>query len=389
MRKIYLLIIFICLTMTSPAVPAVLFNLGIEEGAFITAGNVYFVNNISSDLAYIQPLSPRISLIGYYQMKYSGPGIGDSAETKFSERSQDHYFMLKPIIKLNKDMVLKPNFNFFKEFYKFGKNEQWGGGLYDYNKYEAGADFVYLKLGFPITLTGKYQAFKYPNYSDLLTLYLTGFSKEEPQEDYNNLMGSVSVNDLSPVRSFFIFFDYTLNSSLYGHKKVLEANGYTGSDNQKVTHHQFTLLPQYKAGKFLFSLHFMYEINRSNQNYIFGTDPQNIVWLENYYSYGSLNLKPYITLLFSKEKYLSLVFSYFDKKFTGRPAQDFNGAFLSSKTEIQSLSLGLLYHVKLSNYFSLSPSYLYARSTSNSEYQKAISYNYNAHLISLRLNYEY
>ncbi|MDD5067936.1 MAG: hypothetical protein PHF84_12900, partial [bacterium] len=131
--KILLIIFFLC----TPALSGqMLFHLGIEEGTFFTAGNIYFLNNLSTDLAYIQSLNRSIALIGYYQLKYTGPGIGDSAETKFSERAQNHYFMLKPIVKAGRDLTIKPSISFYKEFDKFGKNEEWGEGLYDYNTYE-------------------------------------------------------------------------------------------------------------------------------------------------------------------------------------------------------------------------------------------------------------
>lgn len=388
MRKIYLFILFIFL-FSLPLPAALLFNLGIEEGAFYMSENVYFINNIVSDLAYIQPLGPKISLIGYYQMKYSGPGIGDSAETKFSERSQDHYFMLKPIIKLDKNFVVKPVLSFFKEFFKFGKNEEWGEGLYDYNKYEAGAEVVWLSPGFPVSVTGRYQSFKYPNYSDLLTLYLTGFSKEEPQEDYNNIMLGAHAGEIVVGKSFLIAGGYDINLSSYVQKKVLQADGYSGSANQKITSHLISILPQFKTGIFLFGLGFSYDLNDSNQNYIFGYDPTHITWLENYYSYATINLKPSVTLLFGKEHYLSFVFSYFSKNYESRPAQDTAGNYLAETMNIRSLSAGLAYRVKLSKYFSMTPSYMLAHSTSNNKYQQAVSYNYDAHVLTLGLNYQY
>ncbi|MDD5067643.1 MAG: hypothetical protein PHF84_11420, partial [bacterium] len=265
----------------------------------------------------------------------------------------------------------------------------WGEGLYDYNKYEGGVETAYAGWGFPVSVSAKYQMFRYPNYSDLLTLYLTGFTKEEPKEDYKNILGSVGLQDLKLFSSMFLFLEYSINYSFYDTKKIIQADGYSGSVKQKVVNHFIQFLPQYKLDKVLFSLSFTYEMNDSNQNYIFGYDAQSIVWLSNYYDYSTVNLKPYITFFFRNDQYMSLVFSYFDKKYSDRPAQDKEGAFLNSDLGIQSFSTGLVYSVRLSKYFTLSPSYLFAHSTSNNKYQKAVSYNYDAHLASLRLDYEY
>ncbi len=390
MKNIKIALIFLFFSLSQLGAQ-VYFNLGIEEGTFLTEGNLYFINNVSSDIAYIYPLNNKFSLIGYYQLKYAGPGIGNSAETKFSERSQDHFFMLKSVYKLNSNITLKPGLNFFKEFYKFGKNESWGQGLYDYNKYEVSGDAVFTHFGFPLTVSGKYQVVKYPNYSDLLTLLQTEFTVNEPQEDYKNIYGSVSVNQMKLMSSMLFFMEYSINYSVYDNKKVLQATGYTGNADQKITYHSFNALPQYKLDQWLFSMNVIFELNDSNQNYIAQdtTGIKGIRLVENYYSFSGINIKPYVTYFFTQDQSLTVLCSYFNKKYSSRLAQDSNGVLLNSKVGIQALSAGIVYSVKLSKYFSFSPAYMYAQSTSNNKYQRSVSYNYTAHLITLKMNYEY
>ena len=197
------------------------------------------------------------------------------------------------------------------------------------------------------------------------------------------------MSELKLLPSLILFFEYNINYSAYDNKKVLQATGYSGNEDQKITYHSFFLLPQYKLNSFIFGLNLLLELNDSNQNYISGYSVDDIEWKKNYYSFTSFNIKPSVTYMFKKDQYCALVFSYFDKKYKSREAQDINGNFSNSKLGIQSLSLGLIYSVKLSKYFSLSPSYMYAQSKSNNKYQKAVSYNYTAHLITLKLNYEY
>ncbi len=389
MKKINLILLFILL-LNSMLYSQLYFNLGIEEGAFFTSGNIYFINDISSDLAYMIPFNEKNALITYYQLKYAGPGIGNSTDAKLSERSQDHYFMLKYIMKLNAQISIKPCISFLKEFYKFSKSEEWGEGLYDFNKYEIGVDINYSGINkLPVNFKYKYQIFKYPNYTDLLTMYLTSLHEEKEIENYKNHFIAISFNQSTIFTPLLLSIEYDLNLSNHDNKKILDITGYTGTENQNAFNHLINIFPQYRLNDIVFGLNFLYELNTSNQNYIFGFPPETTQFYKNYYSYKTLTLKPSVTYSFSDDKYISLMFSYLNKKYDKRPAQNDEGIFSDSKLNVKTSSVGVTYYTKISKYFSLNPLYMYIKSSSNNKYQQSVSYNYDAHLISLQLNYEY
>ncbi|MBN1898270.1 MAG: hypothetical protein JW827_05805 [Spirochaetes bacterium] len=363
-----------------------LFNLGIEEGAIVSAGDLQFINDITTDLAVIFPLADKHSLITYYQLTYNGPGIVEGQEASFSERAQSHYFMAKHLWKVSDKIFIKPKVGFLMEFNKFGKNEEWGEGLYDLNKFTFGSSFAYSDS---LSFAYDFQIYKYPNYSDLYTLYLTDFTKDEPAEDYKNHRFSLSYKNSSLINSMVFLLEYDLSLSFYDNKKVLGVTGYTGPDDQKSTHHYISFLPQLKSGHVVLGLNLIGEINDSNQNYIFGYDPSSIQYKENFFSYTTGQVKPIISFLFGKEDSLSVMFSFLHKRYKNRPSQEPSGIFTRSRLYVESLSAGLSYYVKLSKYFALNPSYAFVNTKSNNDYSQAADYNYDAHVVSISLNYTY
>jgi len=386
MKKIIILLfLFLAGTLSAD----VYYNIGIEEGGFYS-DSLSFINNIYSDIGYIYSVNKQHALIGYYQLKFAGPGIGNSVEATFSERSQDHYFMLKHLWKINKDLTIKPGISFLKEFFKFGKNEEWGSGLYDLNKLEGGVELNYkgfFKL--PVSLIYKYQLFRYPNYADLLTMYLTSFQENKEIENYKSQYISLSINAVPIAKSFNIDIEYDLSLAKYDNKKVLTEEGYTGSAQRSDTH-MIGIKPRYSMKFMIISLGLLYNINNSNQNYIYGSGQISLPEvIDNFYTYTMYTIKPAFSILFSKEKYLSLMMSYSGKQYAKRPAQDRVGEFLDVKMKGTSLSAGLSYHSKVNNHFSWSPLYIFAVGDSNNKYERTTRYNYSVHLLSFKFNYEY
>ncbi len=369
------------------------FNLSLKEGGFYSTPNIYFINNVSSDIAYMYKFNNEYSILGYYQLSYSGPDIGNSIEAKFSERDQDHYIMLKSIIKKWKHLTLKPSVTFFKSFYKYSKNEEWGTGLYDLNKYEFGIESFYNGLSFlPFKFSYRFGIYNYPNYNDLLTMYVSTFNETKNIEDYKSHYFILEVNRLKIKNNIFINFSDSLTLSFYDNKKVIDANtGLEKNEYQRVFNNVVTFIPEYLFQQFYLSMEINVELNHCNQNFLSGysPDPKDITILKNYYSYFYYDINPSFSYIISKDKVLSFILSLKSKHYLDRPAQDIEGNYISSKLYLNTYSFNIMYQVKLSKYFSLSPSYMYVKSISNNKYDRSIRYNYDSHLITLQLNYTY
>ena len=389
MKKLKITLILI-LFLSTNLFSQMYFDLGLEEGVIFSGSRTVFVSDIISDIAYILPTDKKNALIMFYKLKYAGPGLGNNAETKFSERSQDHYVMLKYLWKISKELTVKPTVNYLKEFYKLGKNEEWGNGLYDYSKYGFGfsVDSTHL-IKFPMLFSYNFQIYKYPNYSDLLTLFLTGLQDEEPMEDYKNHNFSLNIKNSSLIKNLGLNLAYNLNLSLYDSKKVIQPTGYSGTKMQSANDHLISLIPQYKLNQIILGLNFAFRINNTDQNYISGFDPQNIQFKSDYYSYTSFQLKPHAQYALAKNKYTTLHFGLIQKKYKSREAQDTDGNYLADKMITTLFSAGLIYTQEFQKHFTISPSYLFTYATSNNKYQKAVDYDFNAHSISVGFNYKY
>lgn len=389
MKKLSLIILFL-LIINSFTWAQLYFNLDVETGALITGDDTTFLSDLSTDLAYIISVTKHQALISYYKLQYSGPSLKED-DSRTSNSSQDHLVLLKYLIEVDKSFAIKPMVSYLKEFYKYAKNENWGEGLYDLNKYEFGTDILYKGMvSIPVNFTYKYQIYKYPNYTDLLTMYLTSYEETKEIENYHNHYFALTVDQSTLLKPIILDLEYNLNVSFYDNKKVLELTGYSGSEYQDGLNHLIHFSPQYKLSSVLFDLNFNLELNDSNQNYIFGFSPDSIQFFKNYYNYTAFQINPVITHFFSMKKYISLLFSYRNKAYSDRLAQDEAGNFLANdKVKINSIATGLRYNVKISKYFTLSPLYLYIQSESNNKYQQSVSYNYKAHQISFNLNYEY
>ncbi|GEM_PF-3050143 len=388
-KVIVLLILFLSVSLNAQ----MYFNISVEEGGFYTAPSIYFINNISSDLAYIYAINKKYALIGYYQLKYSGPDVGNSIDTKFSERDQDHYIMIKSLMKIRKDLTVKPSISFFKSYYKFAKSEEWETGLYNLNKYEIGIEAEYKGFAaLPIKFSYRFGLYHYPNYQDLMSMYISNFNESKEIENYKNHYFMLGTDKVKLMRNFLLSGSYSLNISAYDNKKIIEdKTGTEGANYQKVINNYISILPEYFINLFYFSLGVDIEINNSNQNYLFGysPEPQDITIVKNYYSYLYYGINPTISYFFRKDKVLSLIFSIKGKHYSDRPAQDSAGNFTADKLNLNTYNIGIMYSVKISKYFTFSPMYMYIKSNSNNKYNKSINYNYESHLISIKVDYTY
>jgi len=394
MKKLFLIIALLMITSFSLSAQ-VLFNLGLDEGAYYSDNTFNYINNIVSDLAYIIPFTENHSLIAYYQLKYTGPSLGNSVQVSLQERYEDNYFMLKYLWKLNDELIIKPSVSYLIEFDKFSASEQWGQGLYDYKKWEGGVEVAYKPTPeLPLDAFVKYQSYRYPNYTDLLSLYLTSFQQQLPLEDYKNINASVSLTKSTILNPLILTFSYLLNISKYDQNKVvLDPSGNQSSDNQNGLDQIFNLLPQYQLdNNILLSLNAAFEINHSNQNLLTlpvtgGNVP---LFFANYYNYTQLTINPSITYFFKKDQTLTFSIAYYDLRYGSRPPQGLDGSYdYNAKTYLDSLSFGLVYSVQLSKYCTFSPVYMFIHATSNNTYPGVYNDIYNAHLLSLKLNFKY
>jgi hypothetical protein len=275
------------------------------------------------------------------------------------------------------------------EYYKYGKNEQWGQGLYDFFTLGGGLDTDLTMVSYlPINFYFKYQEFEFPNYFDLLSLY-TSPGGGLPNEDYKNITASVSTKGAKITKSFIVKSEYRYSKSDYKNKKVLKADGFRENTPQKIIIQTVSITPQIITARVLLGMLGQWEKNDSNQNNIYGISQSEIKFINNYYDSVQMLLNPYCILNFSEDSKSVFSIALSEKKYSSRPAQENTGIDKKEKMQISSLNGGYSHYFKFNKYFAFTPGYTFIQSESNNANHKTINYNYNAHLITFKMSYEY
>ncbi|PKL12770.1 MAG: hypothetical protein CVV50_04100, partial [Spirochaetae bacterium HGW-Spirochaetae-6] len=153
----------------------VFFKIGVSQGTLIydpsyaDALEMDFTNNLLTQIGYKTELDETRSLLFLYGLNYQGPGVRGYSEEGFSARSMDHLLLAKYINRLSSATEIAYKADFFYQFYRIGKSETWGEGLYNFGKTGLGVDLVHGTSPSHSFLTGlELHYFWFPNYNDLM-----------------------------------------------------------------------------------------------------------------------------------------------------------------------------------------------------------------------------
>jgi hypothetical protein len=164
------------------------YSLQFTEGAAVpTKGDWMFAINLASDLGIILQPSETQRFIGFYELKYNGPGLRRQEGEKFTDRDMDHIVILRHHYRFAESYTLKSQLDYMTEYKRTGTNELWGSGLYDFNR-SGGTLTLERKFSpaFSAAVSGQYHLMEFPNYTDLLAEFQSAGESAESSTGKQN-----------------------------------------------------------------------------------------------------------------------------------------------------------------------------------------------------------
>ncbi|MEA3560561.1 MAG: hypothetical protein U9R31_02190 [Candidatus Omnitrophota bacterium] len=280
------------------------------------------------------------------------------------------------------------------------KDENWGGGLYDYEDIGGNINFQYKTdrdNPFPgvLSSTTEYYQRRYPNFSSLISLIVVN-PPEEHIKDYQGARQVVGYG-FKPLDKFFCNLEYSFLYKRYIDKLVVDQNGILTDDKRIDYVHTFeTSLFFTPQKRWQFNLGLLTTWNLSNQNFNNEQNtpaPGDDVFTRHYFDYISFEVKPAITYFYplSEEKNLSLELAYqfLLRDYSDRQAQDSAGNYKNEDQTDYEHSIILRTTYPLTKNLSLVGQGEYNICNSNMEFENFYLYSYRSYAAWAGLAFKY
>jgi len=332
--------------------------------------------------------SDTVSLLPGYYADYRGSKnvyelIGGGT---LYQDSMSHNLTLRLINKIAPGHKFKLKAGYVWNYFRETKEELWGEGLFDYEKFTAGVEnetadsFGFNKFIVSVDLL----KVKFPQYSSLASSkYGTEVFPGGNILDFNGaniyLRGLKKIGEKS-------MFDLNLNFLLkdFPDQNVIDSMGaYTlrrradrTSSAEAVYSHLF--------GGFSAGISLGGEVNRSNQDHY---DAEKTEFVARYYDYNSLSAGPVFS--FGRVLTTSVAYRYGLKNYAGRLAQKSDAGYTSDKVsnKTQMLSLGI--SCKLTKNVKAKIAANYFSQSSNQKYEAVYQYSYDTYNAEAGVVYEF
>jgi hypothetical protein len=300
------------------------------------------------------------------------------------QQTQDHYGTVKTIFSPNETWLFKLGGGYHLQLLRETADENWGQGLYDYEKPSGQFEVEYLFTE-KTSIRGGYNFYliTFRNYSTL----------ESESDLARENVGAKTLNTInhSPYAAFKLAFPFFMQQKAhletayfytlrpYVEQKIVLASGELSNQFREDTNHfiSSTLTLPFvlsETFKILSDVHGSLSILDSNQN---NYDASKTQFNPHYYSYtdhsGGLNLN---FILGKKPYILTCGFNYVRRDYLDRPIQDVSGTYGLERIHINEYyaSFGMSYSV--SRNFRLQATSNLGWSRSNMKYEQTYQYSY-------------
>jgi len=381
----------------------------ITAGSFQFAGGQYFYNsapgatggNISFSISPTLKLNEKISGIFTYAGGYRGSKeVADlvGGGTLFQD-SQSHLVQTKFIFSPLKLLKLKIAGSYRKQLLRETPSENWGYGLFDYNKINSGLEIElnpWPKTSFALGLD--YFTIVFPNYQSLESQQSPDLGREQAGEkvlDSHNQMYSFRANQFLIKNLHYSLTAIYLTKNYPDQPVVTSLDGLSASEKRldKNILAAFSLSYPVKLSAALAILvegNYQYNRTESNQNH---SDARQQQFIGDYYGYNQnldgINFYFLIGKNPKKSSVIELGINQSEKKYSGRPAQTSDGIYLAEKLNLRETVLSLGYTQPLNRNLNLKISAGYINSESNNKYQTYYQYNYESADYYFGFSYEF
>lgn len=388
------------------------FNAGLSGGQyFFQKQKGSLGGNANVTAAALVKAGELWSVMPMYAGAYRGTkGVDDGvgAGTLFQQQ-MDHTVSVTGIRKLrDTTWRLKPSVGYKREFLKETRDEEWGKGLFDYEKIAVGfeAEDQY-RDPFAWRVGLDLYRVRFPNYSSLesrsgVDPFGDPLGRElAPKKvlDTTNVQVSLSGSRPWPKAEpkFVLQGSYSFLLKNFDDQRLVDGTGQfqdsgrkdfvsslAGSAVAPVPVRPFGVDARLDAG---FGLTLAY--NRSNQNTFDATFAK---YVPDSYSYWQFGAGPNATLSWGDRKsptWASASLRWSRQLYTGRLTQDVNGVYEASKQRHDRVAFSLGYGYPIAPQFTMTFKTNFLWATSNQKYEKNYRYDYRAVNYLIGVTYEY
>ncbi|RLD18732.1 MAG: hypothetical protein DRI36_00705 [Caldiserica bacterium] len=386
-----------------------LVNLTAAE--IIPVGNISFGGNasyfegesqtkgIDFNLIYVPAikLSERISILPGIYLNYSGAKsvqelIGGG--TLYQDEAGIN-LNLRYIRKMRENLKLKMKTGYKWDYLRETKDEDWGEGLFDYEKFTIGVeneikDFsVFNKFQVAID----YFTVKFPNY---VTLAESTYGKEVSTEAAPSPGGNIL--DFNAIALYNRGLIYFTSNSIFNYEliytfkdfpeqRIVKKNGEFSDDTRSDNKVDISLL----YSKYIKDIEFSWGIksnlsfNRSSQNHY---DAERYEYTPNYYDYNEYTIGPVLSKNFlSLKTELTILFGA--KSYKERKVQDKNGNYKDEKVKNNYTAISFTLSYPVMEKIKAKLNFNWFNQSSNMEYEQIYKYNFTTYNLLIGLDYEF
>lgn len=373
------------------------YNYQFTQGVSVSPeGNTGYMLNLSNDIGTIIKPFDNHAFIAFYGLNYQGPGLKEQEGRAFRERYMNHMFVGRHNWTLG-DMLLSNQVSLLLERRRSGTNETWESGLYNFNRIGGTSSLSLELIGIPSTISLGYHFLEFPNYTDLLAELRGGADASDTSGTQNHHSIRLAYNGRIGKNSFW----FSLNPMLYTRQKIavedVQSDGtYYSSDKQR----ELSMTAGYRRDErfteaFSISPSVSLTLRTSNQNYqhfedVTSTVPVQGGFYEKFFNYiePSISIPLYLRFTPTWTYFINPSVSY--RGYTNRPPRDSEGEFLEGEQQHRLLNIVTTGFRKQTGESSSTVFFFtWQNQSSNMEFERYATYNYNGFSGGIRFQMEY
>lgn len=350
---------------------------------------VSFGGNVDVFFSPVINFSPKSALLPIYTGVYSGTKdvrelVGGGTLTR---ELQDHSMALKFVNKLPSDWKLKTRIGYKIEYLKETKDETFGKGLFDFQKFIFGFEGERTLKTLNYRLGIDYYTMHYPNYQSLVSQDEFATSIDTTTYSEISSQAGKDVLDYSAVSAFFtatqklsskvfgtVHYDVSLKN--FKDQKIVKNTGEFSSTLRQDMVHYLTFGVNLGTKRVSLGLSDIIQYYDSNQN---SYDVGNSKYISNYYDFIENGVMPNISFYLGsieRPSKLSLFWELSYRAYLERPAQYADGSYKDDKTSQVINTMGFSFTYPVAGSLSAKFAANYRDSSSNMRYEKNYKYNY-------------
>lgn len=308
------------------------------------------------------------------------------------QQSLDSSLGAKFVKRWDEGWSLKPRLGVKNGLFRETKDEDWGKGLYDSWRYEAGVVWEHKTRwgdAIPWTWQFSYDLYytRYPHFQSLTSQFNTEQAAPNPGsrilDTVTNQFAYRSEFDLPDFVSAWLF--YSISFVSFTDQKVVQSQGQFLSTNRSDTFQSLNLGMSKRFNDWqvlgrvrpVAGLSVTLADVISNQN-SFDSDPARLKFIGSYYDYWEARLSPNLTTTFLATKtVLRTSLDFASRSYTGRLAQNSDGSYKGSKLQQFSEGVSIDAVHPLWRALDLKLRAAWSNTSANTAYEQTYQYNYH------------